>query len=189
MSTHLRWGLAVAAAALLVAPPPAVALVNPAPCIAKSGTDATETREDSSVDEDEIRYSDSTKYDDAIKYAIKAWQYSGSKIKILPDTGTTVNDLEFADYSDTKSTAAGYWQRRPQVAATDYIRFNKAKMDNYDTQKKREVAAHELGHALGLCHKSGSKPNPVTSLMWPEVHSLFADPTDVDKANYKKLWG
>ncbi|MCX4803897.1 hypothetical protein OG594_19985 [Streptomyces sp. NBC_01214] len=49
-------GPAALAAVLLVAPAPArVHAAPPAPCTAKSGSDATETREDSSVDDGEIR--------------------------------------------------------------------------------------------------------------------------------------
>ncbi|MEV7525132.1 M57 family metalloprotease [Streptomyces sp. NPDC091371] len=190
MSNSLRCGLALVAAVVLVAPPPAAAAaVNPAPCIARSGSDATETREDSSVDEGEIRWTESTKYDDAFQWAIKRWQYAGARIKIVADSATTVNDLEFVDYSNAADAAAGNWQRRPQIGATDYIRFNKAKMDGYDTATRRQVATHELGHALGLCHKSNGGSGYVRSIMWTEAHSLFAEPQDVDKANYRKLWG
>ncbi|MFC9820017.1 matrixin family metalloprotease [Streptomyces erythrochromogenes] len=79
--------------------------------------------------------------------------------------------------------------RRPGLAATDLIRFNKARMDTYDGATRRMVAAHELGHALGLCHKSGSGRNAVSSVMWPDVARYPDAPTDVDKANLKKLWG
>ncbi|AQT70364.1 matrixin family metalloprotease [Streptomyces sp. fd1-xmd] len=181
-------GPAVFAAVLLLAPAPAHAAVA-APCIARSGSDATETREDSSVDDGEIRWTASTKYKAEYVHANRAWSYPGARIRIAPDTATTVNDLNYEDFSDPRSSAAGVWSRRPGPAATDLIRFNKARMDTYDPTTRRMVAAHELGHALGLCHKSGSGPNAVSSVMWPDVARYPDAPTDVDKANLKKLWG
>ncbi|MFJ3520756.1 MULTISPECIES: hypothetical protein [unclassified Streptomyces] len=77
------------------------------------------------------------------------------------------------------------WSRRPGPGATDLIRFNKARMDTYAPATRRMVAAHELG----LCHKSGSGKNAVSSVMWPDVAQYPDAPTDADKAHLKKLWG
>ncbi|MEU3721555.1 matrixin family metalloprotease [Streptomyces sp. NPDC031705] len=185
---NLAAGLAAFATVLLVAPAPARA-ATAAPCLAKSGHDATETRGDSSVDEGEIRWTAGTKYKAEYQHANRAWSYSGAKIKIAPDSATTVNDLHYEDFSDGRNPAAGQWARHPGPAATDVIRFNKARMDTYDAATRRMVAAHELGHALGLCHKSDSGKSAVQSVMWPEAAPYPDVPTAVDKANYKKLWG
>ncbi|MFD9357895.1 matrixin family metalloprotease [Streptomyces sp. NPDC060031] len=173
--------LSAAASLLLLAPGPARA-VDPAPCVKGE----SESKSRSSVDEGEIRYTDSSQYHAEIKHAIAAWQYSGAKIKIVGDTASTVNDLDFQDFNDAKSTAAGIWSYNAEPAWTDYIRFNKAKMSLYSAKKRRSVAAHELGHALGLCHKDF---NTTHSLMWPQVQEDYDVPQAVDKANYKKLWG
>ncbi|MFF4392827.1 hypothetical protein ACFY0G_39795 [Streptomyces sp. NPDC001552] len=95
---RLSAGLSVAAAAalLLTAPPPAGAA---APCVRGE----SESRSRSSVDDGEIRWTTNTAYADAYKHALKAWQYSGHKIKLAPDSATTVNDVEFVDYNDPKS--------------------------------------------------------------------------------------
>ncbi|WP_371614259.1 matrixin family metalloprotease [Streptomyces sp. NBC_00454] len=66
------------------------------------------------------------------------------------------------------------------------IRFDKAKMKGCSPKKRRSVAAHELGHALGLCHKDF---RTTYSLMWPQVQEDYDVPQAVDKANYKKPWG
>ncbi|MCX5409285.1 hypothetical protein OHA37_36205 [Streptomyces sp. NBC_00335] len=173
--------LSATASLLLLAPGTAHA-VDPAPCVKPE----SESKSRSSVDEGEIRYTDSSQYDPEIKHAIAAWQYSGAKIKIVGDTTSTVNDLDFQDFNDSKSTAAGIWSYNAAPAWTDYIRFNKAKMSSYSAKKRRSVAAHELGHALGPCHKDFETTN---SLMWPQVQEDFDVPQAVDKANYKKLWG
>ncbi|MFJ7775646.1 hypothetical protein [Streptomyces yangpuensis] len=129
-------GPAAFAAMLLLSPVPAHAAVA-APCIAKSGSDATETCEDSSVDDGETRWTASTKYKAEYVHANRAWSYPGARIQIAPDTATTVNDLGYEDFSDPRSSAAGVWSRRPGPAAMDLIRFNKARMDTYDPATRR----------------------------------------------------
>lgn len=50
---------------------------------------------------------------------------------------------------------------------------------------QNSAAAHELGHALGLCHK----PDRYLSLMWTSVASPpINTPKAVDKADYRKIW-
>ncbi|MFD6891148.1 matrixin family metalloprotease, partial [Streptomyces sp. NPDC059957] len=68
----------------------------------------------------------------------------------------------------------------------DSISINKARMKDYAPKKRRSVVAHELGHALGLCHKAKATTE---SLMWPTVQDTYDVPQGVDKANYKRLWG
>ncbi|MER5486063.1 matrixin family metalloprotease [Streptomyces sp. NPDC002812] len=177
--------LSAAAALLLTAPPPAAA-VAAVRCVKGE----SESRSYSSVDDGEIRWTATTAYADAYKHALKAWQYAGHKIKLAPDSASTVNDLEFVDYNAPKDTAAAKWNYRGGPGQTDYIRFNTAAMKNADRTKRRQIAAHELGHALGLCHKSDAGgPGYVRSLMWPGAHAYFDLPQDVDRANYSKLWG
>lgn len=103
---NLLAGPAAFAAVLLLAPVPAHVAVA-APCIAKSGSDATETREDSSVDDGEIRWTASTKYRAEYAHANRAWSYPGARIRIAPDAATTVNDLNYEDFSEARNAAAG----------------------------------------------------------------------------------
>ncbi|KQX30671.1 hypothetical protein ASD97_12525 [Streptomyces sp. Root63] len=169
----------------VLADPPGrtTAAVAPAPCI--SGE--RERRSESAVDDNEIRWTDKTRYDVPREHALKAWQYSGSKIKLRPDSSTTVNDLEFRDYrgGTGERAAVAQYVRDSGTAATDYVRFNRDKMSGRSRAFMNSAAAHELGHALGLCHKSGG----VLSLMWTDISSPpITSPQAVDKANYSKLW-
>ncbi|MEU6932816.1 matrixin family metalloprotease [Streptomyces sp. NPDC046374] len=179
--------VAVAACLTLTGPPvTAHAAVPAAACIGG----ATETKGFSAVDDGEIRWTDNTAYDDARSYAISAWQYSGSKIKIVADGALTSNDLEFKDANlGTKDTdPLGRYERHGGIGATDYLVFNKQKLGSASKNRRRYVALHELGHALGLCHKADT----VVSLMWKNAPDPGYEITwipDVDKANYKKLWG
>ncbi|MEU5138039.1 hypothetical protein [Streptomyces californicus] len=159
------------------------AAVAPAPCI--SGE--RERRSGSSVDDGEIRWTDRTRYDESLKHALKTWQFSGAAIKLRPDTATTVNDLEFRDYrgGTADRAAVAQYVRDSGTAATDYVRFNRDKMSGRSRAFMNSAAAHELGHALGLCHKGGR----VLSLMWTDIASPpITSPQAVDKANYRNLW-
>ncbi|MEU6977798.1 hypothetical protein [Streptomyces sp. NPDC046371] len=149
-----------------------------APCV--SGE--SETRADSSVDEGEIRWTEASKYDSLRNHAITEWNKLRT-IKIAPDVVDTVNDLEFRDY-DKADNLGGYWQRRGGIAETDYIYLNKRYLDAMRPAFQRNVVLHELGHALGLCHKS----EDYLTAMWNKKSDVDK-PTAVDQANLKKLWG
>ncbi|MEV0452833.1 matrixin family metalloprotease [Streptomyces sp. NPDC050600] len=123
-------------------------------------------------------------------FAISTWQYSGSKIKIVADSALTSNDVEFKDgnLGTRASDPLGRYERHSSFGATDYIIFNKQKLAGASRDRRRYVALHELGHALGLCHKSDA----LVSLMWKTAPSPGYEITwipDVDKTSYKKLWG
>lgn len=176
---------ATAACVVLAAPPMPAHAADPAlPCVKGE----SESKGRSAVDDGEIRWTDKTSYDDARKFAMAGWQYGGSKIRFAPDEALTVNDLEFrdGDLGNRDSDPLGVYTWNGGPGATDYVTFNRQKLKHVDQDKLRHVALHELGHALGLCHKPDGK---YATLMWRNILVAMAAPKSSDKANYKKLWG
>lgn len=148
----LLTGTAAAAVGFLTLP-----AVAPAACVSGEA----ETRQRSSVDSGEIRWTERTAYDDARRWATGRWQYRGARIGILADTAGTVNDMEWRDY-DRADGHGGYHHFRGGVAETDYIYLNKRYLKAGSAlgspDKRRAVATHELGHAVPVSGPAGGQP-------------------------------
>lgn len=130
----------------------------------------------SAVDNGEIRYGGSTQYTTARTYSINTWNGLG-EVNIAPDTIYTVEDLNYGDYYDSDTTAAGYYQ--PTSVGADRLRFNRYYLDNYTDAKKKNVALHELGHALGLAHSTTG------NVMYSKVAgTTLLGYNDIDSYNY-----
>ncbi|MEU7018800.1 matrixin family metalloprotease [Streptomyces sp. NPDC046385] len=152
-----------------------------APCVRGE----SETRSNSAVDEGEIRWTETSKYDSQRAHAINEWNKL-QKINIAPDAVNTVNDLEFRDYSKNNDTAA-YYERHGGIAQTDYVHLNKHWLDGaYRNEPafQKNIVLHELGHALGLCHKADTVDSVMRKAASPKTV-----PTAVDVANIRKIWG
>ncbi|MFI8342079.1 hypothetical protein ACIF8W_18725 [Streptomyces sp. NPDC085639] len=170
------------------APPPGrepfvPAAAAPAACWTKySGGQAADSRGNSSVDGKELTYDDATSLDDALSHAVRSW--SLGTISIRRDGATSYADVEFKDTNRTDGQwrdLYGYWEHGP---GTDVIWLNLANLTT--TEAKRKTAAHELGHALGFCHKD---PSRYATLMAPHTGDMATAPTSQDKKNYALLWG
>ncbi|MFD9452391.1 hypothetical protein ACFWBC_04760 [Streptomyces sp. NPDC059985] len=180
---------ATAAAVILALPHPGAALV-PAACV-PSGQDS---RGRSSVDAGVVAWEDETVFDDARTYAVGQWT-SGQlkKVAFRPDTASDIADLEWNDINTGAGqweSVLGQWSGRP---GTDTITLNSYYLGDSrsrgTTAHRRRVATHELGHALGFCHK----PMTVSSIMWTdnaEAARFGIDQiTPTDRTHYHQLWG
>ncbi|MEU8543013.1 matrixin family metalloprotease [Streptomyces sp. NPDC048717] len=186
----LSLAAASAAAVLLVLPTPALAAPAPAKCV----DGRSDSRGRSSVDGRELAWDDASKFDDALRYAARVWSAgSMTRVTIKPDDATSWADVEWRDVSSTGPHWYRVYGRWSAQHGTDRIELNAAYLGGGKSLgqavHRRRVAAHELGHALGFCHKSLVGD----SLMWEQYGDIRAGkidrPTARDVADYHRLWG
>jgi len=101
-----------------------------------------------SVDGDEIRWGGSTTYSTAWNFGVSLWN-TLDPIDIEPDTIWTIEDLTIADVSWPLQSWYGAYSPND-----DYLYFNTYYMGGLSSSQQKNIAAHELGHALGLGHHS-----------------------------------
>ncbi|MEU8774194.1 hypothetical protein [Streptomyces sp. NPDC048606] len=196
MHSPLGLAAATAAAVLLALPAPAPAAGAPAaaPAACVSGG-ARDSRGNSSVDGSEIMWEDETRFDDAIGHAHRVWS-SGTltRVRLRADTTTAIADLQWRDVDRTDGSWANRLAQWAPHTGADNIYLNRGLLDagrRYGApEHRRRAAAHELGHALGFCHKSERDGR---SLLWADYRALEAAgstaPTERDIRNYHLLWG
>lgn len=131
------------------------------------------------TDGGEIRWTSTTVHVTQRDYAIAQWNALG-RITIAPDTASTAADVTFEDVRRPDKTWAGRYVCR--WILIDLIQFNRAYTDGYSDARKKNVALHELGHALRLGHSfTGQVMNPtVSTVVTPQSH---------DRSDYCAQWG
>lgn len=171
-----------------------LAIPHPARAVPPAAAEACDSRGNSSVDAGVIAWEDETALNTALAYANRQWSTNGlTQVKLKRDDASNIADLQWRDVNRTD----GDWATRdaqwaPHTGA-DNVYFNLARLGdgkvNGTEYHRAHVAAHELGHALGLCHTTLHE----YSLMWPRHSDLDSEningPMPYDRTAYHKLWG
>lgn len=135
-----------------------------------------------SVDDMEIRYQDASRWDDSHNNAMSQWEGLSGGVNILPDSSTTINDLQLSDYS-ANDGLCGYWQ--PSFGEDD-LRLNNDYYNGASTTNRRACTLHEWGHAHGLAHSYNDQAMddcPVSA-----CGSAYTSPQSHDRSDYYYLW-
>lgn len=80
--------------------------------------------------------------------AVTVWNNYKSGV-IRKDSATVIEDVKISDYYEVSSTAG-------VTSSAGTIRFNTYQMGGYTSTKRKNVAMHEIGHALGLAHNTSA---------------------------------
>lgn len=133
-----------------------------------------------SVDGGEIRYEDNTQWDGARTWSIDRWNGLGS-VDILPDSATTVADLEIKDYSANDGLCG---KAGPRTGA-DNLSLNSSNFQNYNYDQRKACVLHEFGHTLRLEHSYADQVMDAC----PVCTTYYTYPQGHDISDYRQVWG
>lgn len=138
-----------------------------------------------SVDGNEIRYEDYTRWNDALSVAIAGWENLSGGVSIAPDSATTITDLQIGDY-DSGDGRCGYYGDR---GGADIINLNRRYFDSYSATNRSACMLHEWGHAHGLAHNTSNNEAmddcPVSTCTGG---TAYTSPQSHDRSDYYYLW-
>lgn len=139
-----------------------------------------------STDLGEIRWEEYTRYDAEHRFGINAWNALGN---VTIQRSQSDANLEFRDYQDCGDGVLGLWMPR---SGADLITFNVCEMNKIGTFDRRGTAVHEVGHALGLAHPSGSRKSKYwcknSVMYYSSCKSSPNTPQAHDRSDYYSLW-
>jgi len=132
----------------------------------------------------------SKKYLSSVDHAVKVWRRLHGAVDISMVANPAGADVTFIVKDDCALHAGTYWppDKRRQLPAEREIWLNACQLDSAEKSVRDSVAAHELGHALGLQHL-GTEADVETILMAEQQYGQLSAPKSVDKEHYRLAWG
>ena len=134
----------------------------------------------------EIRWEEYTRYDAEHKFGINEWNALGS---VIIERSESDANLEFRDYRDCGDGVLSRWM---PGSGADVIAFNVCEMDKISAFDRRATAVHEVGHALGLAHPSGSRKSKYwcenSVMYYSSCKASVHTPQAHDRSDYYSLW-
>jgi hypothetical protein len=134
----------------------------------------------------EIRWEEYTRYDAEHSFGINTWNALGG---VTIQRSESDANLEFRDYRDCGDGVLGRWM---PGSGADLISFNVCEMDKISPFDRRGAAVHEVGHALGLAHPSGSRKSKYwcknSVMYYGSCKASFNTPQTHDRSDYYSLW-
>ena len=133
-----------------------------------------------------IRWEEYTRYDAEHRFGINEWNDLGS---VTFQRSESDANLEFRDYRDCGDGVLSRWM--PESGA-DVIAFNVCEMDKISAFDRRATAVHEVGHALGIAHPSGSRKSKYwcknSVMYYSSCKASINSPQAHDRSDYHSLW-
>ncbi|MGB3681513.1 MAG: hypothetical protein WA990_03400 [Rubrobacteraceae bacterium] len=138
-----------------------------------------------------IDYRDVQPYDGARRQAVRAWNNSNIRGKVLirPRGKRNVN-LELYIYDVYQENGyAGYWYGGPRVAFPHKIRLNRYWFSRYNNRQRVATVTHEVGHAVRLDHPPSTRYWKGRSIMYYcPACAKPSGPQRHDRRDYNRIW-
>lgn len=115
--------------------------------------------------------------------AVSSWNVKVSSVQFVKSSSAKLA-LGTANNSSVTWDGLAEWSHSSGQITDARARLNNAYVKNYSTAKVKSVAVHELGHILGLAHRSGCVlMNPTTSARFDSCNVNTAQADDVAGVN------
>jgi len=134
----------------------------------------------------QLRVGSTSRYGDAVRHAIRVWSAERGAVFISAVEGN--GDVVFVDIpnacGDERDIA--HYKFRPNQPM---ITINVCDFRKRTPAERNHIAAHELGHALGIPHLGIDSQACGCMMARDQVGPLFGAPQRVDMRHYREAWG